>query len=310
MHRIPSLLVPFAVSLCAACAAPRGAPELDLVPLEPRGAFPVEYSARLSSVGLARDVAVDPQARERMRRAAARRPRVSQVEVSCRILELDRTTALAVVDTDAGWLRASLVERAAARSAFDELGRAAGASLLAAPAILLCDGTSGTITLVDDRAFVESFGMQATGEALAGFIADPVVAVARSGLMLEVAVERAGDGRTELDLTLRTAELQEPLQEASGTLPGTADAVTLQIPIFSSQTVGTRALVGAGEALLIGPIPARAPGRALLLLVTARRLGTPLDLRLVRADALRRSRAGSERRAQALAVQGAGSESQ
>jgi hypothetical protein len=251
VQRLAALACVFA----AACSAPP-ATSPDFLPLTPVDSHEVHYAGQLSPEGVS-FATQTPEAPQEGSRA--------RFEVSCHVFELDRELVPSLVAADAPWLRADSVPREEAEVLFAELD-GTNASTVTSMKLLQHEGQRGTLATTNQTAFVKSFELAASG---AVFMADPEVGIGHEGLWMGVSVDDAdASGACTLDLELRLAELQRPIQTATGRMPGTDQEMTIQLPLFATQSLTTRAGIQADQALLIGPVPAFDDENALLFLVT------------------------------------------
>ena len=272
IKRIPAL----ACSLLAvACAAP-GDHE-DAQPLRPLASFPVVYTARLSTSALPDpgDAWDDgPSASEEAGRAEGER---AQIDFACWVLEMEQQDAGAVLGLDEPRRKGSVVERA-------EVERFVGlvhegripACLLSCPRLLLLEDQRGTMLTIDQRAFVAGFDVSCEPGDSEVIIADPVISTTREGLLLDVVAIRTREATgVLLDLALHFADLVEPLRDARAVLPGTSAPLTVQLPLYLTQTLRLRTTVAPDQALVLGPLPALRAGHSMLVIFTARALEPP-----------------------------------
>ena len=256
MNRIPGLLARAALATLAACATTR-APIVG--PLEDASPVPVHYGSRLS--GAAGSVGLDAP---RENAAAGETRSGALVQVHCRLVEMDRADAVAMLGEGLRGLRTT---RAAAGSAIESL-ESGGAWTVVAPMLVLFDGGRGDLQVVDTSAFVEAFEVTESAE---GSIGDPVIGTVAEGVSIEAGTSVIGDGDSvHLELRLRACDLLDPIGETSARLPGTDAAVTVQQPLCFVQDVTTTADLGPDEALVIGGLPTKREGRVRVAFLSTR----------------------------------------
>jgi len=272
--------------LIAACATPT----VELAPLEVRGSFPVDYSARLSREGLQRP-GPEPVAPLKLilppgvedpsggapspEEATARGAEEGQeadgmVDSHFRLVEVSNAhTEQLLPQREYGQLGWYLAEESSRRLLADLESEHLEASILTSPRLLTRSGDSGSIEVLDQFAFVEGFQLRFDG---IGLLADPVVGSANEGLALTATVTSTPEGELDIALELQLVGADKPLPQAQVRVPGAAQDVTVQLPLFTHQSARAEATAQAGDSLLLGPIPSITPERSLFLLLSARSL--------------------------------------
>lgn len=273
--------------LLSACCA-RGPIVVD--PLEPRGSFPVEYSASLSREGLQRsspkptppvELVLPPGVEDPSRAASSPEEAAApsgeegqeadgMVDSQLQLLEVSNTLVAQLLPErehdQLGWY---LAEESGRRLLADLEAWSFEASVITSPRLLTRSGESGSLEILEQFAFVESFQLRHDG---LGLIADPVVGAASEGLALTVRGTSAPEGALDITLELQLVGADKPLPQAQVRVPGAAEAVTVQLPLFTHQSARAEATAQAGDSLLLGPLPSITPERSLFLLLSARSL--------------------------------------
>ena len=181
------------------------------------------------------------------------------VMIECRTL----TAPTARVAEWAGHQHAAFAADVSAEDA-ERLARAEPADVLTAPRIMLAWGSRGTITVADQVAYVERFEVTGDGTAL---LADPVVGVASSGMLLDLTALPTPSG-VQLTATAETADLQLHEGGREVQLPSAGTTVQLQQPVTVVQRVETSGVLAPGRQLALCA-PATEPGRSVVHLLTA-----------------------------------------
>ncbi|MGC6487267.1 MAG: hypothetical protein ACON4Z_06460 [Planctomycetota bacterium] len=180
----------------------------------------------------------------------------AQVTFGCRVLRLSG-------DELSGWLgdpRAVCAWDAPAGSAAGLLG-APRVEVLTAPRLVLNSGAQGTLSTLDQQAFVAGFDVVGDGAAV---LADPVVEVAQEGFRLQVCATIA-DGGVRLEVAADFVAVQGLDAPREVQLPVGAP-VHLQQPVTCAQRVAVDAPVAPGRELLVR-LPGEQPGDARLLVL-------------------------------------------
>lgn len=227
----------------------------------------IQYSSRLSGAdGLS--VTAHPEQWRAMEAglAAVQEPETrTLVQVQCKLVEMDRADALSMLGAGLCGRRTT---RAVAEDALASLEHGGDASVLSAPSLTLLDGGRGYIEVVDQRAYVAAFEITGAVDAMIG---DPVIQLLSEGIRVEAQTSVIGAGSAvRLEFKLRACDLVDSMRETTARLPGTSTSVTLQQPLCFTQTVSTSVELGPEEALVIGGLPRKNPGRELVALVTTR----------------------------------------
>ena len=275
MKKIPALV---ALSLLVACSS---TPQIVVEPIEPAASLPVEYVAHLSTTALPHfedadfgieleDITNDVLGPSGQLTEKPEPGEMDElVEIGCLMVQLPREAARQMLSQCESRLGANLIERSVAEERFEALREHPRVDMLHCPRLSLYHGQRGNLTTSNQVAYIDSFKLEVSGDGEV-FIADPVIGVARDGLSMDLVIgEREADEAIPVDLTLHTSELQGPMIEAEGRLPGTATPVTVQLPLFATQRLHVAADLSAEQALVIGAVPGGGPDLVRLLLVTA-----------------------------------------
>ena len=251
-----------ALATLAACAGPA---DRTLQPVE-SDPWPIAYSAdAFSGAWSAAPREEGPEEASSLERAMNGDPNPEPafpggwVMIECRTL----TAPTARVAEWAGHQHAAFAADVSAEDA-ERLARAEPADVLTAPRIMLAWGSRGTITVADQVAYVERFEVTGDGTAL---LADPVVGVASSGMLLDLTALPAPSG-VQLTATAETADLQLHEGGREVQLPPAGTTVQLQQPVTVVQRVETSGVLAPGRQLALCA-PATEPGRSVVHLLTA-----------------------------------------
>jgi len=274
VKKTPALV---ALSLLAACSS---TPQIVVEPIEPEASLPVEYVAHLSSEALPHfeeedfgielvdvtDDVRDPYGQ------LTERPEEGEldelVEVGCLVVQLPRESARQMLSRCESRLGANLIERSVAEERFEALREHPRVDTMHCPRLSLYHGQRGNLTTSNQVAYIDSFKLEVSGDGEV-FIADPVIGVARDGISMDLVIgDREAGEAIPVDLVLHTSELQKPMIETEGRLPGTATPVTVQLPLFATQRLHVAADLSAEQALVIGAVPGVGPDLVQLFLVT------------------------------------------
>lgn len=260
--RTPLALL-FALSslLAASCSSDSEWRRYDVEPIQSLGPLEFDYAGEISSTGLPepagfpRDAAVDDGKESDFLRLRAR------------VVSLPREMSAEVLGPEFTAQQARLVGRAAGETLFERLEAIPHSSVEHAFELKVRRGTSSHASVSNQTAYVESFDLRITG-GLA--FADPCVRTARDGMQLTLETEDGAAGSVAgYRLELRVSQLQRPIAESKGNLPGLDTPIRVQTPLFTSQALAMRATTSEDEACLLGPIPWFDDDGVLLVLITA-----------------------------------------
>ena len=190
--------------------------------------------------------------------AAAPETPADQVAFGCRVLLVPDATL-------AAWLgdaRLVCAWDAPAGTVAGLLG-AGDVEVLTAPRLVLNSGDPGTLSTLDQQAFVAGF--EVVG-GRSGILADPVVDVASHGFQLSVTAT-AEEGEVRLDVLAEFVSVQGLDQPRAASLPVGAP-VHLQQPLTFVQRVDVEVALAADRELLVR-FPDEQRGRSRLLVLRA-----------------------------------------
>lgn len=136
-----------------------------------------------------------------------------------------------------------------------------------APKLVLADGARGDIAMTKESAFLRSFEVTRGENSL---LADPEIAVAQEGVLLDARATRRADGGVALELALTSSALVRPFTETYVHVSPLRNPVMLQIPIAFEQHLAANAALGEDEVLVLGGLYASAPERVLVAFVHTR----------------------------------------
>ena len=201
--------------------------------------------------------------------AAGDEPAASEgpiVDLHVRIVTLEARAA----ERALGWSNlagmAVRVERAAGDALLSELVESGLAEEVNAPRLSMVAGRPAYISVSNQVAYLERFELVAEGALAVG---DPAVGVAEEGLLLTAWPDLpTASGLVPLELELVVASLEAPMHTRSAHLPGTAEEVSLQAPLTTSQKVSTAVLLAPDDLLVLGGVPTEEPGRLLFVFAT------------------------------------------
>jgi len=249
-QRIPQRRVALLLFVCPwACTSAR----TPIEPLVARSEWSVRYAASASSEAWTSERPPSEEGGD-----GALEPLAPQVLLECR-----------AVRAPTSWIRAWTQDDRAVygmdvpRGSVEAMLGAPDVEVLTAPRIVLSSGSSGTIEVSNQRAFVESFDVVGDGAAL---IADPVVSVARDGMHFLFRATLDGEA-VDLEFTAELAHIQQLERARAVQLPVGAP-VHIQQPVTVLQRVETAGSLAGGRQLVVCT-PSAERGNSYLLLVTA-----------------------------------------
>ena len=145
-------------------------------------------------------------------------------------------------------------------------------NLISSPRMLTRAGETGTISIIEQSAFIETFEVRFEDEAPEVMLADPVVGVASHGMTFSTTISPSTEGSLSVEMDLQIVEASDPFPRASLPLPGSENEVTIQLPCFTHQSIQAEVPARSGESILLGPLPSTGSDRSLLLLLTTHKL--------------------------------------
>jgi hypothetical protein len=253
--RVPAALV--LVLLPAACSAPR--PAVD--PVAVLGAHDLRYHASYASGGLPmgtfEPIDVDPDAPERRR-----------IRVSAELVSLERELAARIFGPRAAGLCSFRIPAGESERLVDWL-RAEGLEPWNTSAVEQYDGQRSYIAVVNQRAYVAAFEVEASPDAL---IADPRIDVLSSGFLLDLRGELTEAGSIDLEPHVSYARTPSSIPTRTMRIPGSSTPVTLQLPEVLLEELSTRVALAPDEVLVLGGLEGE-DGRALFVLLRAEEPG-------------------------------------
>ncbi len=253
------ILCLFILSLCTACSTPaRRAGEVKLA-LDPYPAAEVDYRAWISPAGL--PVAQPPQTQ-----GDPSQNESVQIQTSFSILQMEASVAEALLPTRSRGTQAYLLPRDEAESIIPALGALnIPCYALSSPCIVTNSTQRGTLCTVDQEAYIASFELAPAESDPATLIADPIVEVVSSGMILEMCATLEDVDQIQLVLRLELADKTGPMAHSRVRLPGVSSHVTIQNPLFMHHELQAGALIPPDHALVLGPWPASDEGRSYFL---------------------------------------------
>lgn len=187
------------------------------------------------------------------------------ITVRCEIFAATREAA-AELFGDVGFaLRAEKVDMETAARLREALEAGPRGQRVQESRMALGRGGSSHLIVADQFAYVDSFALRTLGSTSIG---DPQVSYARDGFLLELATDDGEAGTPcQLQVDMHFSELMHPISETTARLPGAAGEVTIQTPVFTTQSVALEAEFLEDSALVVGPIPAFGGNDALIVLL-------------------------------------------
>ena len=240
------------VAACSSTGEPEQNFELEALPL--LGSLDLAYEGSLSSRGLPRSAMTLAVGREG-----------EMVAVHCEIFATSRESVAALFGDEGVYLRAVRVELEAVEELRDAFHSRGLGRRIQRSQMRLGRGGGGNLVVSDQVAYVGAFELRSLGTSSIG---DPSVAYAQDGFMLEL---HSADGEVgtpcELEIDLHFVDLMSPLSETTAKLPGAAQQVTIQTPVFTSQHVHVEATFQEDTAVVVGPIPGSEGEEPLMVLL-------------------------------------------
>jgi hypothetical protein len=103
---------------------------------------------------------------------------------------------------------------------------------VSAPRLTVYEGQAGTISVINQIAYISGFEISGQAEAR---VADPVIDVLNEGLLLGLKAESAGDTHLRLSVDLTLCSLMKPV--ASQEVKVLGAAMTVQTPVVYTQRI-------------------------------------------------------------------------
>jgi len=237
----------------AACASPPRAPSLE--PLDVRAEHPVEYRASLRGP-LTLDAPSDS------------RPAKSDrtIQVNLLLLEVDAGDAARLLERERVVPSAWTVSRREVADRMPVLRDGRRATMLSSPKMIVREGQSGSMMVMDEVAYVADFELEVEGDRA---VADPVVETCQDGLLFAVRGQLDGE-KVALDCSLVSNRLERPIPTVAVRFPGATHPVSVQTPLVLSQRIATRATIAPDECLVLAAYSGNDPSRPVLAFVTAK----------------------------------------
>jgi len=269
MRPIPAVSLP-ALGLLVALGSCRAASPTTYATLQTRASAPVTYHAELTSHAV-RVGDLGAQWSSEMPVDASADGDAPVVDVRLRMISLPFDVAAGALGYRTHGKQAIVVDRAAAGRLIEQLVAEGRATELSAPRLATYAGQTGSLSITNQIAYIESFRVDATDDQL---IADPNVGVAEDGMLLTVEPGFVGpDGDTiELMLELASVQLARPIESIEARIPGATMPVTLQTPLSMSQRLATLVRLAPDEAVVLGGLAGREADEFVFAIVTAERL--------------------------------------
>jgi hypothetical protein len=264
------LLLPCAaVVLLGGCAS---SPMLQTVELTPEPGFAVEYAggAGEQSQGVLAGMA------EFTRFEGGDDMQAYTVDV--RIVSLTPEAANKLLGGVARTVGVFSLDNAQAETMLASLQGRKDCTMVAAPRVTIMEAQTGTIEVFNQVSYISGFEFQTVPQpgpdksVVAGLIADPVINVAKDGVMIGVRVMGMSGDSMQLDLDLGLAGLQRPM--ATTEVKAFGAPITVQVPVMMSQRMKGSGIVSPTRTLALTGLSA-GDGNTLLVLVNARATALP-----------------------------------
>lgn len=160
----------------------------------------------------------------------------------------------------------------------------AGADMLSSPRLIVNAGHRGTLSILDQTAYIKDYELTIV-PGRDEEIADPVIDVIQTGLILDVRAAPVSATRMALHTEFTVTKAERPFPEAKLQLGARRMEVTVQLPEVHTMRAKGRFDLGAGSAVALGALgevaELRADGddrkgddRELLVIIEVTRLAT------------------------------------
>ena len=169
------------------------------------------------------------------------------VEVECSHLTLDLDQAEAYLGWQATTPWAVVVDRAQLEARLARLREELQTAEVDGPSLAIQPGVGGSITIIDQRAYVRDFRFEQRGSAI---IADPRVGLLADGMSLELEAGEAVAGAVPLEIDLALGEVQGAIPTTDFDLP-LGSTLTVQQPLILAQRLSTACSLAPDQALLL-----------------------------------------------------------
>ena len=241
--------------LLASCVS---GPSRSYAPLEPIRKVDVSYRAELAP-GATRDLQAGDSASGAGVPAAATAPEVTMQASFMRFDPRVESDLFGGRSVDGRVLDANTF-----RLLCMECERDGTLDVLSSPSLSVETGGRAFVSLLSQTAYIRSFELTANDTSL---VADPQIDVASEGLLLH-GVPRGGarEDTIELDLDLRSCQLERPIRVVDARVPGLAAQVSMQVPLTFVQHLTTSVVLARGEVLVLRGL-VDAEGRSILTCV-------------------------------------------
>lgn len=141
----------------------------------------------------------------------------------------------------------------------------AGLNLISAPRLSVMEGQSGTITILNQVAYISGFELSGKDDTR---IADPVIDVMQEGIVLGLRAQSVDADRMNLSLDLALVDLVKPIQTQQISLGGAP--VTIQTPVVYTQRMKGQGKVAESNVLVLTGMADRDNG-VYVVLITGKR---------------------------------------
>ena len=144
--------------------------------------------------------------------------------------------------------------------------RIAALNLTSAPRLSVMEGQSGTITILNQVAYISGFELSGKESTR---IADPVIDVMQEGIVLGLRAQSSDEKRMDLSLDLALVDLVKPIQTQEISLGGAP--VTIQTPVVYTQRMKGQGNVAESKVLVLTGMADREDG-VYIVLITGKRM--------------------------------------
>jgi hypothetical protein len=114
------------------------------------------------------------------------------------------------------------------------------------PKFVVRDGGSAELSTTDETRYVKDYTLDSAGSP------QPVYETLKTGTWVDLAARlHSADRAVDLTYKLTRKTLEQPIPERTLTLPGTAQSVTVQLPVATGRTVNGHRELKSGETLAL-----------------------------------------------------------
>jgi hypothetical protein len=128
-----------------------------------------------------------------------------------------------------------------------------GADMLSSPRLIMHAGHRGTLSVLDQTAYIKDYELTIV-PGRNEEIADPVIDVIQSGLVLDVRAAPVSATRMALHAELTVTQAERPFPEVKVQLGSRGAEVTVQLPEVHTMRAKGRFDLGSGSAVVLGAL--------------------------------------------------------